>query len=60
MDDNNYVAVASLDLSSTFDVVNTELLLTRITKMGLPLDVFGLLREWPVGRIAYVEVEGSC
>jgi hypothetical protein len=60
MDDNNYVAVASLDLSSAFDVVNTELLLKRITKMGLPQDVIGLLREWLVGRIAYVEVEGSC
>ena len=60
MDDNNYVAVASLDLSSAFDVVNTELLLKRITKMGLPQDVVGLLREWLVGRIAYVEVEGSC
>ncbi len=60
MDDNNYVAVASLDLSSAFDVVNTELLLKRIKKMGLPQDVVGLLREWLVGRIAYVEVEGSC
>jgi hypothetical protein len=60
MDDNTYVAVASLDLSSAFDVVNTELLLTRITKMGLPQDVFRLLLEWLVGRITYVEVEGSC
>jgi len=60
MDDNNYVAVVSLDLSSAFDVVNTELLLTHVTKMGLPQDVVGLLGEWLVGRIAYVEVEGSC
>ncbi len=60
MDDNNYVAVASLDLSLAFDVVNTELLLKCITKMGLPQDVVGLLREWLVGRIAYVEVGGSC
>jgi hypothetical protein len=60
MDDNNYVAVGSLDLSSAFDVVNTELLLTCVTKMGLPRDVVGLLLEWLVGRIAYMEVEGSC
>ena len=60
MDDSNYVAVASLDLSSAFDVVNIELLLTRLAKMGLPQDIMGLLRAWLVGRIAYVEVEGSC
>jgi len=60
MDDNNYIAVASLDLSSAFDVVNTELLLRHITKMGLLQDVVGLLWEWLVGRIANVEVEGSC
>ncbi len=60
MDDNNYVAVASLDLSSAFDVVIIELLLTRLSKMGLPQDVMGLLQEWLVGRIAYMEVEGLC
>jgi hypothetical protein len=59
-DDNNYVAVASLDLSSAFDVVNSKLLLIRLAKMGLPQDIMGLLREWLVGRMAYVEVEGSC
>jgi len=60
MDDNNFAAVASLDLSSAFDVVNVELLLTRLTRMGLPHDVMGLIREWLVGRISYVEVEGLC
>ncbi len=28
--------------------------------MGLLHDVIGLLQEWLVGRIAYVEVEGLC
>jgi hypothetical protein len=60
MDDNNYVAVASLDLGSAFDVVNTELLPTHVTKMGLSRDIVRLLWEWLEGRIAYVEVEGSC
>jgi hypothetical protein len=60
MDDNNYVAVASLDLSSAFDVVNIDLLLTRLSVMGLPKDILELLTEWLIGRVAYVEVEGSC
>jgi hypothetical protein len=60
MDDNNYVAVASLDLSSAFDVVNIDLLLTRLAVMGLPKDILELLTEWLIGRVAYVEVEGSC
>jgi len=60
MDNNNYVAVASVDLSSAFDVVNIELLIICLTKMGLPQDIMGLLKEWLVGRIAYEEVEGSC
>jgi len=60
MDDNNYAPVASLDLISTFDVVNVELLLKHLTRMGLPRDVMGLLWEWLVGRMVSVEVEGSC
>jgi len=35
-------------------------MLTRLATMGLPQDVVGLLQEWLVGRVAYVEVEGSC
>ena len=46
MDENNYVAVASLDLSSAFDVVNTNLLLTRLSIMGLPQDILALIKEW--------------
>ena len=60
MDENNYVAVASLDLSSAFDVVNTNLLLKRLAIMGLPQDILALIKEWLTSRIAYVEVEGSC
>jgi hypothetical protein len=60
MDDNNYVAVASLDLSSAFNVVNNNLLLTCLTIMGLPQDIVGLIQEWLVGRVADVKVEGLC
>jgi hypothetical protein len=50
MDNNNYVAVASLDLSSAFDIVNINLMLTLLITMGLPQDVVELLHEWLVGR----------
>jgi len=60
MDNNYYMAVARLDLSSAFDVVNINLLLTHLATIGLPQDVVGLLQEWLVGRVAYVEVERSC
>ena len=36
MDLDKYVAVASLDLSAVFDVVNVDLLLKRLEKMGIP------------------------
>ena len=38
MDRGHYVAVASLDLSSAFDVINIDLLLTRMKNMGIALD----------------------
>ena len=39
LDDDNYVALASLDLSTAFDIVNVALLLKRLQIMGLPADV---------------------
>lgn len=41
-------------------MVNIDLLLTRLAVMGLPKDILELLKEWLTGRVAYVEVEGSC
>ena len=34
-DDNNYVIMASLDLSMAFDLVNVELLVKRLRIMGI-------------------------
>ena len=39
LDDSNYVLMASLDLSATFDVVNTRLLLKSLRRIGLPDDM---------------------
>jgi hypothetical protein len=60
MDQQEYVAMASLDLSAAFDVVNVDLLLARLRKMGLPTDVINLLAAWLRGRQCYVEVRNCC
>ena len=39
LDDEEYVLLASLDLSSAFDLVNLELLLKTLKIIGLPTDV---------------------
>ena len=54
------MAVASLDLSSAFDVINVDLLLVRLSVMGLPDDLVLLLRSRLKDRSAYVEVDGEC
>ena len=60
MDKDQYVAMASLDLSAAFDVVNVELLLKRLEIMGMPEDVVSLLESWLQERLCYVEVRSSC
>ena len=52
--------MSSLDLSAAFDVVNVELLLQRLRKMGLPKDITNLLETWLLGRQYYVEVRDHC
>jgi endonuclease/exonuclease/phosphatase family metal-dependent hydrolase len=60
MDQDQYVAMASLDLSAAFDVVNVDLLLVRLKKIGLPTDVINLLESWLRDRQCYVEVRNCC
>ena len=38
--------MASLDLSSAFDMVNVDLLLKRMKLMGLPDDLVSLIEIW--------------
>ena len=45
-DDDQYGMVASLDLSSAFDVVDIDLLLKLLKIIGLPNDVVDLIEEW--------------
>ena len=54
------MAVASLDLSAAFDVINIELLVKRLEQVGIPKDLLKILESWLTDRIAYVEVAGTC
>ena len=58
LDGNNYAAMASLDLSAAFDVVNVELLPARLRRIGLPNDLIVLIGNWLSLRYFYVSVGG--
>ena len=60
MDGGDYAAVASLDLSAAFDVINVNELLRRLENMGIPKDIVVLLSNWLQNRNAYVEIEMTC
>ncbi len=59
IDENNYVAVASLDLSAAFDVVDRNLLFTWLEVMDLPKDLRNLIQDWLTDRTSYVQVNGD-
>ena len=59
LNDGEYAIMASLDLSSAFDVVNIDLLLRRLKIMGIPDDLIILLSEWLKNRYFYVSLEGE-
>jgi hypothetical protein len=44
--DDNYVIMASLDLSAAFNLVNIELLIRRLRIFGLPSDLISLIQAW--------------
>ena len=55
MDNNDYIAMASLDLSAAFDVVNVVLLMTRLKIMGFSYDLLAQLNFWLTDRSFFVE-----
>ena len=57
LDDDEFVLLASLDLSSGFDVVDVRLLIKRMRIMGLPDDLIILVETWLKKRFFYVEVD---
>ena len=43
LDDDNYVAMAGIDFSAAFDIVDVDLLIKRLAILGLPSDVIRLI-----------------
>ena len=59
-DDKCFVAMASLEMSMAFGLVNTELLIKRLKVMGFPMDLIKLIRKWLIGRSYYVQIGEEC
>ena len=59
LDEDEYVGMASLDLSSAFDVVDIDLLLKRLRVIGLPSDMVALIGTWLRKGKFYVEANGQ-
>ena len=59
LDNNNFALMASLDLSSAFDVVNVKLLIKRLNIIGIPSDVVSLIETWLSRRHFYVSIDDS-
>ena len=59
-DNNNYVLMASLDLSAAFDLVNVRLLIKRLKIIGFPIDLISMIEIWLSNRKFYVEINGLC
>ena len=58
LDDDKFVALASIDLSAAFDIVNVGLLIKRLKILGLPNDLVKLIEMWLKERHFYVCVGG--
>ena len=58
LDEDKFVLLSSLDLSAAFDIVNIDLLLKRLTIIGLPCDVINLISVWLKERSYYVSIDG--
>ena len=46
LDDDHYVALASINLSAAFDIVDVDLLIKRLVILGLTNDVVKLIKIW--------------
>jgi hypothetical protein len=55
-DGGKFVAIASLDLTAAFDVIDRGLLIKRLKVMGIPQILIELINDWLSNRMAYCEV----
>ncbi len=59
VDSNDMLGMASLDLSATFGMVNTKLLIKRLGVIGIPSDVVCPIRIWLTDWSFYVTKDGK-
>ena len=59
IDEGQYVAMGSLDLTAAFDMVDIDLLMKRLLTLGLPSDWLDLLGAWLRDLAAFVEVSAD-
>ena len=62
LDEGKFALMASIDLSSAFDLVNVKLLLKRCAIIGLPKDIVEMVEMveiWLKERMYYVHVKIS-
>jgi hypothetical protein len=59
LDDDKLLLVASLDLSSAFDVANIDLLIKHLRIVGMPLDMVDLVTVWLNNRFHNVSIDGT-
>ena len=59
LDEDNFVLVPSLDLSSAFDVVNVDLLIKRLQLIGMPSDIIEMITIWLKDRTYFVSIDGN-
>ena len=52
------MAVATLDMSAAFDVVDHVLLMKRLKKMGMPKNLLTVIGDWLSDRFFYCEING--
>jgi hypothetical protein len=57
LDNDEFVLVASLDLCSALDVVDTKLLLKRWKIIGLYSDIISLIEFWLCKRYYFVSID---
>ena len=58
LEQGHFALMASLDLSSAFDVVNTGLLIKRMKIIGIPDDVTEMVEIWLKDRTYYISCKG--
>jgi hypothetical protein len=59
VDVNEFLGIASLDLSAAIDMVDIKLLVKRLDILELPGDVVDLIRQWLEDRSFYISIEGK-